>query len=48
VRGLPDRFNVTTLNIVVDRPPYSRFKVGGMGNVAEAVKVILAAVRKGA
>jgi hypothetical protein len=47
VRGLPDRFNVTSLRVVMDRPPYSRFKVRGMSDVAEAVRVILNAVRKG-
>ena len=46
VRGLPNRFNVHRLKLIEDRKPYSRFKVKGMSDTAEATEVILHAVRK--
>jgi hypothetical protein len=46
VRGLPDRFSATRLKIVEDRRPYSRFKIKSKADVAEAVLVILSAVRR--
>lgn len=46
VRGLPDRFGSRKLDIIADRSPYSRFKVRGPSDVAEAVDVILHALRR--
>lgn len=46
VRGLPERYGKTQLNVVVDRPPYSRFKIRTVHDVGEAFEIIFKAIRK--
>ncbi|MBI4183698.1 MAG: hypothetical protein HY521_06850 [Proteobacteria bacterium] len=46
VRGMPDRFETQRLRLTLDRSPYSRFKVTSIDDVAEAVGIILRAIRK--
>lgn len=46
VRGMPDRFKPSTLNILEDRRPYSRFKVQSQADVTEAFRIIKGAIRR--
>lgn len=46
VRGLPDIFQPSTLNILEDRRPYSRFKVNSVADVSEAVRILRTAVKR--
>jgi hypothetical protein len=46
VRGLPNHFATTRLKVVEDRRPYSRFKIKSMADLADAVAVVLSAVRR--
>jgi len=46
VRGLPERFKPSTLAILLDRRPYSRFKIRSIKDVPEAVRIIRSAIRK--
>jgi hypothetical protein len=46
VRGLPERFKPSTLAILEDRRPYSRFKVRSLKDIPEAVRIIRSAIRK--
>ncbi len=46
VRGLPERFGSSSLKILEDRRPYSRFKIQSMKDVPEAVRIIRGAIRK--
>jgi hypothetical protein len=46
VRGLPERFKPSILAIMLDRRPYSRFKVRSIKDVPEATRIIRSAIRK--
>jgi len=46
VRGLPDRFQSTSLKVLEDRRPYSRFKIFSTDDVREASRIIRSAIRK--
>lgn len=47
VRGLPERFAPSSLELKVDRPGYTRFSVHGTGDIAEALRIIGLSKRKG-
>ena len=46
IRGLPDRFRSSALELKQDRPGYTRFTVRDLADAAEAVKLIEESVRK--
>jgi hypothetical protein len=46
VRGLPERFAPSTLDLKLDRPGYTRFAIRKPSEVAEAVRIIEASRRK--